>query len=128
MRRGAISTCFNTSIAGIEEADAILLIGSNPRREAPVLNARIRKRWLAGGMPIGLIGERGRSDLSTCEWLGDRRRRAGARCAMARTASRKALREAKKPMMIVGQARSGAAGWCRGAGAGLAAGGAMSVR
>ncbi len=37
--------CFNTSIAGIEEADAILIIGSNPRREAPVLNARIRKRW-----------------------------------------------------------------------------------
>ena len=42
---------FNTSIAGIEEADAILLIGTNPRREAPVLNARIRKRWLAGGIP-----------------------------------------------------------------------------
>ena len=47
---------FNTSIAGIEEADAILLIGTNPRREAPVLNARIRKRWLAGNIPIGLIG------------------------------------------------------------------------
>src|SRR5271165_4313203 len=47
---------FNTSIAGIEEADAILLIGGNPRREAPVLNARIRKRWLAGNIPIGLIG------------------------------------------------------------------------
>src|SRR5271168_1167447 len=45
--------CFNTSIAGIEEADAILLIGTNPRREAPVLNARIRKRWLAAGIPIG---------------------------------------------------------------------------
>ena len=34
---------FNTQIAGIEDADAILIIGSNPRREAPVLNARIRK-------------------------------------------------------------------------------------
>ena len=33
-----------------------LLIGTNPRREAPVLNARIRKRWLAGNIPIGLIG------------------------------------------------------------------------
>src|SRR3954469_5112482 len=48
--------CFNTSIAGIEEADAVLIVGSNPRREAPVLNARIRKAWLASGMPIGLIG------------------------------------------------------------------------
>ena len=47
---------FNSSIAGIEEADAILLVGSNPRREAPVLNARIRKRWLAGGCPIGSVG------------------------------------------------------------------------
>jgi NADH-quinone oxidoreductase subunit G len=48
---------FNTTIAGIEEADALLIIGSNPRREAPVLNARIRKRWIAGGFPVGLIGE-----------------------------------------------------------------------
>ena len=47
---------FNSSIEGIEEADALLLIGSNPRHEAPVLNARIRKRWLAGGFPIGVLG------------------------------------------------------------------------
>jgi NADH-quinone oxidoreductase subunit G len=48
--------CFNTSIAGIEGADAILIVGSNPRREAPVLNARIRKAWLAKPLPIGFIG------------------------------------------------------------------------
>jgi NADH-quinone oxidoreductase subunit G len=36
---------FNPTIEGIEDADAILIIGSNPRREAPILNARIRKRW-----------------------------------------------------------------------------------
>ncbi len=48
--------CLNTSIAGIEEADAILIVGSNPRKEAPVLNARIRKTWLAHELPIGLIG------------------------------------------------------------------------
>ncbi len=47
---------FNTTIAGIEEADALVLIGSNPRKEAPVLNARIRKRWLQGGLPIASIG------------------------------------------------------------------------
>ena len=49
---------FNTSIAGLEEADAILLIGTNPRREAPMVNARIRKTWLANlALRIGLIGE-----------------------------------------------------------------------
>ena len=47
---------FNTSIAGIEEADALLIIGTNPRREAPLINARIRKRWLQGGLPVALIG------------------------------------------------------------------------
>ena len=55
---GRASYLFNTTIAGIEKADALLIIGSNPRREAPVLNARIRKRWRAGNFPIGLIGEK----------------------------------------------------------------------
>jgi NADH-quinone oxidoreductase subunit G len=35
-----------------------MIIGANPRREAPVLNARIRKRWLKGGFKIGVIGEK----------------------------------------------------------------------
>jgi NADH-quinone oxidoreductase subunit G len=47
---------FNSTIPGIDEADALLIIGSNPRIEAPVLNARIRRRWLQTGMPIGVIG------------------------------------------------------------------------
>jgi len=47
---------FNTTIAGIEQADAILLIGCNPRWEAPLINARIRKRWLAGGLKVARIG------------------------------------------------------------------------
>jgi NADH-quinone oxidoreductase subunit G len=46
----------NSGVAGIEEADAILLIGTNPRHEATLVNARIRKRWLRGGMRVGLIG------------------------------------------------------------------------
>lgn len=53
--RGAYT--FAATVAGIEEADALLVVGSNPRKESPVLNARIRKRWLKGGFPIGLIGE-----------------------------------------------------------------------
>ena len=51
------SYLFNSTVQGIEEADALLLIGCNPRWESPVLNARIRKRWLAGGLQVGLIGE-----------------------------------------------------------------------
>src|SRR5205814_1609079 len=53
---GRASYLFNASIAGIEQADALLLVGSNPRREAAVLNARIRKRWRTGALPIGLVG------------------------------------------------------------------------
>jgi NADH-quinone oxidoreductase subunit G len=48
---------FNTTIAGIEKADAILLVGTNPRREAAILNARIRKRYMRGGVKIALIGD-----------------------------------------------------------------------
>ncbi len=55
---GRASYLFNSTIAGIDQADAILIIGSNPRREAAVLNARIRKRWLAGGVLTGLVGEK----------------------------------------------------------------------
>jgi NADH-quinone oxidoreductase subunit G len=47
---------FNTTIAGIEEADACLLIGSNPRFEAPLVNARLRKRYLRGGFAVATIG------------------------------------------------------------------------
>ncbi len=55
---GRASYIFNPSIAGIDAADGLVIVGSNPRKEAPVLNARIRKRWLRGGFRIGLIGER----------------------------------------------------------------------
>src|SRR5204862_5053224 len=54
---GRASYLFNATIAGIEQADGLMIIGSNPRKEAPVLNARIRKRWRTGNLKIGLIGE-----------------------------------------------------------------------
>ena len=50
------SYIFNAGVRGIDQADAILLIGTNPRTEAPVLNARIRKRYVHGKCPIGSIG------------------------------------------------------------------------
>jgi NADH-quinone oxidoreductase subunit G len=56
-RAGRAGYVFNPTIAGIEQADALLIIGSNPRREAAVLNARIRKRWRTGQLKIGVIGD-----------------------------------------------------------------------
>lgn len=47
---------FNTTIAGVEAADAVLLVGTNPRWEAPIINARLRKRFLQGRLPVGSVG------------------------------------------------------------------------
>ena len=66
---GRASYIFNSTIAGIDEADAIMLIGTNPRKEAPVLNARIRKRWRQGNLLVGVVGEK--ADLTyTYNYLG----------------------------------------------------------
>ena len=92
---------FNTTIAGIEEADACLLIGTDPRREAPVLNARIRKRFRAGGFPIGVVGPA--VDLTyDYEHLGDGPEVLKA-LANGRHDFAKVLKQAKKPMLILGQ-------------------------
>ena len=92
---------FNTSVAGIDEADAILLIGSNPRREAPVLNARIRKRWALGGCQVAYIGPA--ADLTYgAERLGDGPDAIGA-LPDGEGGFAEALKAAKHPMIIVGQ-------------------------
>jgi NADH-quinone oxidoreductase subunit G len=91
---------FNSGIAGIEEADAILIIGSNPRKEAAVLNARIRKRYLMGGLTIGVIGEQ--ADLSyPYQYLGAGTQTLGEVVAGKHDFA-KVLADAKKPMIIVG--------------------------
>ena len=56
------SWLFNSTINGIDQADAIMIIGANPRLESPVLNARIRRRFLQGDCLIGVVGEQ--ADLS----------------------------------------------------------------
>ncbi len=56
---GRASYIFNPTIEGIEQADAVLIVGANPRFEASVLNARIRKRWRVGNLPVAVIGEVG---------------------------------------------------------------------
>ncbi|MFP4312812.1 MAG: NADH-quinone oxidoreductase subunit NuoG [Alphaproteobacteria bacterium] len=48
---------FNSGISGIDEADAIILVGTNPRYEATMINARIRRAWLERRVPIYVIGE-----------------------------------------------------------------------
>lgn len=50
------SYLFNSTIAGIENADSCLLIGVNPRKDAPILNSRIKKRTLGGEIKIASIG------------------------------------------------------------------------
>ena len=97
---GRGSYIFNPTVAGLEEADAILIVGSNPRKEAPVLNARIRKRWRMGGVDIAVVGER--ADLTyTYQYLG-----AGAE-TLGELSSGKGfgdvLAKAQRPVVIVGQ-------------------------
>ncbi len=91
---------FNTTIAGIEQADACLLVGTNPRWEAPLVNARLRKRWRQGGFKVARIGEP--FDLTyPVEELG-----AGPETLQAlvqgEIAFAETLKGAKQPMLIVG--------------------------
>jgi NADH-quinone oxidoreductase subunit G len=95
------SYLFNSTIAGIDQTDALLLVGTNPRWEASVLNARIRKRWLTGGVKIALIGQQ--LDLTyRYDHLG-----AGPQTLQDLAAGRigfaETLRAAKRPMLIIGQ-------------------------
>jgi NADH-quinone oxidoreductase subunit G len=101
---GRATYLFNSAIEGIDHADAMLLIGTDPRHEAPVLNARILKRVRQGHghIPIGLLGEE--ADLTYAyDYLG-----AGpetlAKIADGSHPFLKQLEEAERPMLILGQA------------------------
>ncbi|MCY6380459.1 NADH-quinone oxidoreductase subunit NuoG [Hoeflea prorocentri] len=98
---GRASYIFNPTIEGIEDADALLIIGANPRYEASILNARIRKRWRMGDFPIALIGEQ--VDLRyDYEYLGAGPETLSELIAGSNKFAAK-LKRAKKPMIIVGQ-------------------------
>jgi NADH-quinone oxidoreductase subunit G len=97
---GRASYLFNATVAGIEKADALLIVGANPRKEAAVLNARIRKRWRAGKFPIGVIGEK--ADLTYAyDYLG-----AGPDTLAALAAGRHTFAEmfknVERPLVVVG--------------------------
>ncbi|PCI56270.1 MAG: NADH-quinone oxidoreductase subunit G [Alphaproteobacteria bacterium] len=90
------SYLFNSTIAGIDEADAILLVGVDPRHEATMINARIRKNWLEKKIPISLIGEA--VDLTyPYEHMGT-----GPKDLEKLVKQYAGKVKAKKPMMIVG--------------------------
>ncbi|QEX17130.1 NADH-quinone oxidoreductase [Hypericibacter terrae] len=92
---------FNSGIAGIEQSDLCLLIGTNPRWEAPLINARLRKRHVMGNFKIASIGPA--TNLTyPVETLG-----AGPDTLAAIVEGRhpfaERLKAAKKPMLILGQ-------------------------
>ncbi|RZI99948.1 MAG: NADH-quinone oxidoreductase subunit G [Brevundimonas sp.] len=97
---------FNSGLGGIENADAILIVGANPRVEAPLLNQRIRKVWLAGKAEVALIGERAALTYDY-SWLG-----AGSQTlGKLPKAALDMLTKAERPAIIVGAgAVSGANG------------------
>lgn len=99
-RNGRASYIFNPTIAGIEQADALLIIGANPRKEAAILNARIRKQWRTGKLKVGLIGEQ--ADLTyDYDYIG-----AGpdtlADVIYGRHSFAEVLKNAKAPIVLIG--------------------------
>jgi NADH-quinone oxidoreductase subunit G len=99
-KAGRASYIFNPTISGIDQADALLILGSNPRREAAILNTRIRKRWRTGQLKVGVIG--GKADLTYgYDYLG-----AGteslADLAAGKHSFADVLKNAKNPMVLVG--------------------------
>ncbi len=98
--KGRGSYLFNSGIAAIDEADAILLIGCDPRNEAATLNARIHKRWRTGQLKVGLVGQK--TDLTyDHDYIG-----AGPESLNSLVQGRhqfaKTLNSAKRPMIILG--------------------------
>ncbi|KAI8822387.1 G subunit of NADH dehydrogenase [Fimicolochytrium jonesii] len=92
----------NDTINGIEEADALLLIGTNPRHEAPIVNTRIRKAYLTNNLNVGVVGAA--PDLNyEFDHVGDE---VGALEGLVsgKHAFFETLKSAKKPLIVVGSA------------------------
>ena len=98
---GRASYLFNPTIEGIDQADAVLIIGANPRFEASVLNARLRKRWRQNGMPIGVIGDMG--DLRYDHQMLGAGTDTLTQLADGKLDFLDVLNKAERPLIIVGQ-------------------------
>ena len=97
----------NPTLMGVEESDALLLIGTNPRVEAAVWNARIRKSWLWGNLKVAVIGEAAELTYPYTH-LGT------SADALNGAAVREFFKGAKRPMIVVGEAAA-----CRSDGAAI---------
>ncbi len=93
---------FNATIPGVEKADVILLVGTNPRQEAAVLNSRIRKSWIHTSLEVGLIGERVDTTYGY-DYLGQDAKALGDFIAGKGEFAKK-FAAAKCPLIIVGSA------------------------
>jgi NADH-quinone oxidoreductase subunit G len=99
-KAGRASYIFNPTISGIDQADALLIVGSNPRKEAAVLNARIRKRWRTGHLKVGVIGAR--PDLTyDYDYIGAGTDSLGD-LAAGKHSFADVLKNAEKPIVLVG--------------------------
>ena len=92
---------FNSSIQGIEESDFILLIGTNPRHEATMVNARIRKTFIKNKTPIYSIGDPG--DLTYDYTLLGNEVNDIKKIFDEKSEINKKLKNAKKPIFIIGE-------------------------
>jgi NADH dehydrogenase (ubiquinone) Fe-S protein 1 len=94
------SYVLNSGIASLEDADAVLLLGTNPRVEAPLVNTRLRKGWLQNGLQIGYVGAPMDLTYST-EHIGD-----GAEALQMLADGRhpfcQVLAQAESPVIILG--------------------------
>lgn len=91
---------FNTTIAGLEQADFILFIGANPRKEAAIVNARIRKTYLKGNLSIYSIGSNADYNYPVYSFGNDPRVLSDIVLGTHPLAN--ILAEAKNPMIIMG--------------------------
>jgi NADH-quinone oxidoreductase subunit G len=98
---GRASYLFNSTIAGIEDADAILIVGANPRIEASLVNVRIRKRYRVAPLPIGLVGESANLTYAY-DYLGAGPETLGEVLNGNHSFAEK-LRGVERPLIIVGQ-------------------------
>lgn len=94
---------FNTGIAALEEADFVLIVGSNIRYEAPLVNARIRKAWKESALDdIALVGPKNLDLLYDYSWAGDDVNTLTQILSGTHPITAK-LKAAKKPVVILGQ-------------------------
>jgi len=92
---------FNSSINGIEEADFIFLLGTNPRFEATILNARIRKAYLQNKTKIISLNEMG--DLTFPYHSLDGNTETIKKIIEGKHEVSDLIKQAKRPMVIMGQ-------------------------